>query len=85
VLAQDAPVAVIGMTLETERPHDRRVGYCYRDGQDIAAGLICAGLARDCPRFSSERYAAVERASERELPLPQPCQPRPTWDSIRPR
>ena len=41
--------------LTRERTHGRRVNYCYRDGQDIAAELIKAGLARDCPRFSAGR------------------------------
>ena len=38
--------------LTQERTHGRRVGWCYRSGQDIAEALIAAGLARDCPRFS---------------------------------
>ena len=46
--------------LTQERTHGRRVGWCYRDGQDVAEALIRAGLARDCPRFSAGRYAAVE-------------------------
>jgi endonuclease YncB( thermonuclease family) len=39
--------------LTQERTHGRRVGWCYRDAQDITAELIAPGLARDCPRFSS--------------------------------
>ena len=50
--------------LTRERTHGRRVGYCYRDGQDIAAELIKAGLARDCPRYSAGRYAQLETAAE---------------------
>ena len=49
--------------LTQERTHGRRVGWCYLDGQDIAEALVRAGLARDCPRFSGGRYAAVETAS----------------------
>jgi endonuclease YncB( thermonuclease family) len=32
--------------LTQECTHGRRVGSCDRDGRDIAAELICAGLAR---------------------------------------
>ena len=45
--------------LTQERTHGRRVGCCYRDGEDIAEALIRAGLARDCPRYSGGRYAAT--------------------------
>ena len=62
--------------LTRERTHGRRVGWCYLDGQDVAEALIGAGLARDCPRFSGGRYAAVEPAAARELPLPSYCRPR---------
>ena len=56
--------------LTQERTHGRRVGWCYRDGRDIAAELVSAGLARDCPRYSAGRYAAAEPAAARELPFP---------------
>ena len=59
--------------LTQERTHGRRVGWCYRDGEDITAALIRAGLARDCPRFSGGKYAAVEPAEARELPFPSYC------------
>ena len=62
--------------LTRERTHGRRVGWCYRDGQDVAEALIGAGLARDCPRYSSGRYAAFEPPSARELPLPGYCRPK---------
>ncbi|WP_191059662.1 hypothetical protein [Geminicoccus harenae] len=32
--------------------------------QDVAEAVIAAGLARDCPWFSSGRYAAVEQREE---------------------
>ena len=35
--------------LTQQRTHGRRVGYCYRGGQDIAEALIRAGLARPFP------------------------------------
>jgi hypothetical protein len=57
--------------LTQERTHGRRVGYCYRDSQDIAAELISAGLARDCPRFSAGRYAAAEPAAARSCRFPR--------------
>jgi endonuclease YncB( thermonuclease family) len=62
--------------LTQERTHGRRVGWCYRDGQDIAEALIRAGLARDCPRFSGGRYAASERPEAVALPFPSYCVPR---------
>ena len=62
--------------LTRERTHGRRVGYCYRDGQDIAAELTKAGLARDCRRFSAGRYAELETAAAVELPFPGYCRPR---------
>jgi endonuclease YncB( thermonuclease family) len=39
----------------SERSWDRQIGICYRDGEDIGAEIIRAGLARDCPRFSGGR------------------------------
>ena len=62
--------------LTQERTHGRRVGWCYRDGRVIAAELVGAGLARDCPRFSAGRYAAAEPAAARELPFPSYCRPK---------
>jgi endonuclease YncB( thermonuclease family) len=35
--------------LTRERTHGRRVGRCYRDGQDVAKALIKAGPARELP------------------------------------
>lgn len=43
-----------------ERSHDRCVGICHVSGSDIAAELVRAGVARDCPRFSGRRYADEE-------------------------
>lgn len=57
--------------LTGERTHDRHVGICYVDGRDIGEMIIALGLARDCPRFSRGRYAAVE--VNRALPLPHYC------------
>jgi micrococcal nuclease len=47
--------------LDGTRTHDRCAGVCYLDGRDVAAELVRAGVARDCPRFSDGRYADEER------------------------
>lgn len=62
--------------LSGERTHERRAGICYRDGQDIGAELIKAGLARECLRYSKGRYTGLEPASAQRLPLPDYCTPR---------
>lgn len=54
----------------------RHEGSCYLAGQDIAAALIRAGFGRDCPRHSGGRYAGLETAEGRRLPLPGYCAPR---------
>ncbi len=60
--------------LNGEKTYDRFVGTCYLDGEDIGASVIKAGLALDCPRFSSGRYNAVETAEARAaIRLPQYC------------
>lgn len=59
--------------LTGERTHDRMVGICYVDGVDLGAAIIAAGHARECPRYSRGRYAAVEVAASRRLPLPAYC------------
>jgi micrococcal nuclease len=68
--------------LTGERTHDRCVGVCYLDGADIAAELVAAGLARDCPRFSDGRYreaelkaAATGATIQASYPLPGYCMP----------
>lgn len=45
------------------RTHDRHVGVCFADGQDIGAAVIAAGHALDCRRFSGGRYAHLETAA----------------------
>jgi micrococcal nuclease len=62
--------------LTQERTHGHRVGWCYRDGQDVAKALIRAGLARDCPRYSGGRYAADDQPRAATLPFPRYCRPR---------
>jgi endonuclease YncB( thermonuclease family) len=62
--------------LTDERTRGRPVAVCYRDGRDVAAEVIAAGLARDCPRFSGGRYANLERPEAKRLPLPGYCRQR---------
>jgi micrococcal nuclease len=50
---------VVVCDLAQNRTHGWRVGWCYREAQNIEAELIQAGLARDCPRYSGGRYAAL--------------------------
>lgn len=64
------------------RTHGRIVAVCTVDGRDLGGALVAAGLARDCPRFSGGRYAALERAAAargapigRVYPLPSYCRP----------
>ena len=46
--------------LDGSKTHDRFVGICYLDEQDIGARLIANGLVLDCPRYSGDRYADYE-------------------------
>lgn len=62
--------------LDGTRSHDRVVGVCYLNEQDVGAAVISAGLARDCPRFSKGRYASAETATSRLLFFPKYCRPR---------
>jgi endonuclease YncB( thermonuclease family) len=69
--------------LDGERTHDRCVGVCYLDGQDISEVMVRRGLARDCERFSGGRYGVAERQAAAEgatirarYPLPGYCMPR---------
>lgn len=68
---------VVTCTLTGERSRDRLVGICYLNGADLAAGLVGAGLGRDCPRYSRGRYRALERPEAAAIPLPSYCVRRP--------
>lgn len=46
--------------LNGERTHDRWVGICYADGEDVGAAVIAAGHALDCARYSGGRYQHLE-------------------------
>jgi micrococcal nuclease len=69
--------------LDGERTHDRCVGVCYLDGEDISEVMVHHGVARDCPRFSQGRYAKAELQAAaagatigQVYSLPRYCRPR---------
>ena len=69
--------------LTGEISHDRVIGVCYRkvkdDWRDIAAEMVAAGFARDCPRYSNGRYAELETNRGKRLSLPKyVCRARPS-------
>jgi micrococcal nuclease len=65
---------VVRCELNGQKTYDRFVGTCYLDGKDIGISVIGAGLALDCPRYSSGRYAEFEQAAARDLiTLPKYC------------
>jgi len=60
--------------LDGTKTYDRWVGVCYLNGQDIGAAVIGAGLALDCPRYSTGRYAKLEtRGAKAQITLPRYC------------
>lgn len=63
-------------TLNGDVSHDRLIGRCYLAERDIGRLIVAAGLARDCPRFSHQRYAGDEIAASRTLPFPGYCKVR---------
>lgn len=65
----------IRCSLTGETTYQREVGTCWIGTTDIAAALVADGLARDCPRFSGGRYAALETEASRALPFPRYCRP----------
>lgn len=65
---------VLVCELTGARTQRRRVGVCRRGKEDVGAAVISAGLARDCSRFSSGRYAKLETPAGRRLPLPTYCE-----------
>ena len=61
--------------LDGTKTCDRWVGICYREGQDIGAVLIGAGLALDCPKFSGGRYAQLEvSGAALRMSMPKYCE-----------
>lgn len=57
------------------KSYDRVVAQCHKAGEDIAAAGVRAGVIRDCPSFSSGRYAALDNAASLALPFPEYCEP----------
>ena len=55
----------VNCDLNGERTHDRWVGICYADGQDIGVAVIAAGHALDCRRYSGGRYRNLETPAAR--------------------
>lgn len=61
--------------LDGSKTHDRFVGICYLDEQDIGATVIANGLALDCPRYSGGRYAGYEvQGAAAKIKLPGYCE-----------
>jgi endonuclease YncB( thermonuclease family) len=67
---------IVVCELGGRRSRGRRTGLCRREGLDVGAAEIAAGLARACNRYNQGRYAALETAAGRRLPLPAYCEPR---------
>lgn len=66
--------APLRCVLNGDRTYDRWVGVCYdRNGTDIGAAVIAAGLARDCPRYSGGRYRPFETDASRTIPSKPYC------------
>lgn len=51
--------------LNGERTHDRWVGVCFLDGQDLGAIAVANGHALDCRRYSGGRYRELETPAAR--------------------
>tara|TARA_R110000868_G_scaffold313316_6_gene574314 strand:+ start:7019 stop:7510 length:492 start_codon:yes stop_codon:yes gene_type:complete len=64
---------VLHCSLDGTKSYERFVGICFLDNRDVGSAVISAGLARDCPRFSGGRYAAVETAAGHQLVFPSYC------------
>lgn len=72
-LEQYAEGEPVRCTLDGSKFQQHEVGICYVAGRDIAAAVIRAGLARDCPAFSGGRYWPIERPEAQKLVLPDYC------------
>lgn len=70
-VGENKPVRCV---LEGKKIQNLEAGICYVDGKDIAAAVVRAGLARDCPALSNGRYWAIERPEAQKLLLPDYCQ-----------
>jgi endonuclease YncB( thermonuclease family) len=64
-------------SLTGETTYNRAVATCWVGSNDVAAQLVAAGMAIDCPAFSRGRYAALETAEARAtIVVPRFCKPR---------
>lgn len=72
-LAQYAEGEPVRCVLDETQFQNHAVGMCYVAGRDIAAAVVRAGLARDCPAVSGGRYWSVERPEAQKLSLPGYC------------
>ena len=68
--AEGKPVRCI---LDETKTSKFEIGTCFVGGQDIAAVVVKAGLARDCPRLSGVKYRAIERPEAQKLFFPDYC------------
>jgi micrococcal nuclease len=60
--------------LNGDRTHDRWVGVCYLDEQDIGAIAVANGHALDCRRYSGGRYRELETPAARSrIPRARYC------------
>ena len=65
---------MVRCVLTGAKTYDRWVGTCYGSkGENISAGVIAAGLARDCPRYSKGRYKKYETSRSRSRPMKPYC------------
>ena len=83
LLRRAADGLTVRCDLDGTRTRAREVGVCYAGGTELNAALVRAGVARDCPRYSGGRYAALEGAARTEgrdlsrlYALPGYCEPR---------
>ena len=53
----------ISCQLNGEVSHDRKIGVCFAEGEDIGAAVISAGYALDCARYSGGRYRKLETSA----------------------
>lgn len=67
-----------GATVQCEptgTTYDRIAAACYLSGHDIGAMMVQRAMARDCPRYSGGRYAALEEGRYMVLSEADFCQP----------
>lgn len=83
-LEQYAEGEPVRCALDGTKVQNHEAGICHVAGQDIAAAVIRAGLARDCPALSGGRYWPIERPEAQKLSLPDYCKAGDAKSSGRP-